>query len=538
MYQGLSRIAGERFASRRSVVHGRRGAVATSQPLAAQAGLRILMAGGNAFDAAIATAAALNVVEPMSTGIGGDAFALCCRPGDPTVYALNASGRAAMAAQLDDYRARFGKMPMLGIHSVSIPGAVDGWASLLARFGTMTLRDVLRPAIEYAEEGYPVSELIARNWASSAAKLRRHADSARHYLFDGEAPRVGQIVRLPALGRSLRQIAEGGRDAFYHGEIAEKIVATSQAEGGCITLDDLRRHVSTWDEPIHVNYRGYELYECPPNGQGLVALVALNVLSGHPIGAMAWSSTEHQHLLIEAIKIGFAEASEYVADPAFVDLPLAEILSAERAAHHRASIDPVRASTAARIMPPAADTVYLTTADGQGNACSFINSLFHGFGSGVTAGDTGICLQNRAGLFSLDPNHRNRLEGGKRPYQTIIPAMVTRDGKPWLSYGVMGGFMQPQGHVQVLSNLVDFDMNPQEALDAPRFRVMHGTKVGVERSMGMPTIETLRRFGHDVIDEPPLTMAYGGGQAILIDPDTGVLSAASEPRKDGLAVAY
>jgi gamma-glutamyltranspeptidase / glutathione hydrolase len=346
------------------------------------------------------------------------------------------------------------------------------------------------------------------------------------------------MFRQPNQAGTLHRIAEGGRDAFYRGEIAEKIVRCSEAEGGLLAMEDLARHRSTWDEAIHVSYRGYEVYECPPNGQGLAALVALNVLSGHDLGAMEWGSAEHWHLVAEAVKIGFAEASEYVADPAFVDLPLAELLSSAHAAKRRAQIDPARASTEPRLMPPASDTVYLTVVDRLGNACSFINSLYKGFGSGVVAGDTGICLQNRGGTFSLDPGHRNRLEAGKRPYQTIIPAMVTRDGKPWLTYGVMGGFMQPQGHVQVLSNLVDFGMNPQEALDAPRLRVRHGTRVAVEANVGEATIEGLRRRGHEVRVDPPLTMSFGGAQAIMIDPESGVLSAASEPRKDGAAVAY
>jgi gamma-glutamyltranspeptidase/glutathione hydrolase len=535
----LSRVAGERFPSRRSVVHGRNGAVATSQPLAALAGLRMLMAGGNAFDAAVATAASLNVVEPMSTGIGGDAFALCCAAGDPTVHALNASGRAPLAVRLDDFRARFGgRMPQQGIHSVTVPGTVDGWVTLLERFGTMTLGQVLEPAIGYAEEGFPVSELIARAWQGSVAKLARHPDAARTYLVDGRAPRAGELFRQPNLARTLRLLAEGGRDAFYRGEIARQIVACSEREGGLFTAEDFARHRSTWDEPLRVTYRGYELYECPPNGQGLAALVALNVLAGHEVGRLCWGSAEHWHLVAEALKIGFAEASEYVADPAFVRLPLEELLSEAHASKRRAGIDPERASAEPRLMPPSGDTVYLSAADGRGNACSFINSLYNGFGAGVVAGETGICLQNRGGLFSLDPSHRNRLEGGKRPYHTIIPAMVLRDGRPWLSYGVMGGFMQPQGHVQVLSNLVDFGMSPQEALDAPRLRVMHGTRLAVEQNVGAETVEGLRRRGHDVVEEPPLTSAFGGGQAILIDPDSGVLSAASEPRKDGAALAF
>jgi gamma-glutamyltranspeptidase/glutathione hydrolase len=496
------------------------------------------MAGGNAFDAAVATAAALAVVEPMSTGLGGDMFALCCVAGDPEVYALNGSGRAPLAARLDDYRARFGAMPQSGINSVSVPGTVDGWATLLERFGSMRLRQVLGPAIQYAQAGFPISERIARNWQELVPKLSKNRAAAETFLVDGRAPRVGEMFRQPNYASTLGAIAEGGRDVFYKGEIAQKIVACSEAEGGLFAMADLANHRSTWDDPIHVSYRGYEVYECPPNGQGLAALVALNVLSGYEIGAMEWGSAEHWHLVAEAVKIGFAEASEYVADPAFVDLPLAELLSTSHADKRRAAIDLSRASTETRIMPPPSDTVYLTVVDRLGNACSFINSLYAGFGSGVVAGDTGIALQNRAGTFSLDPGHRNRLEGGKRPYQTIIPAMVTKDGKPWLSYGVMGGFMQPQGHVQVLSNLVDFGMAPQEALDAPRLRVMHGTRVAVEQNIGEPTVDGLSQRGHDMLVQPALNMAFGGAQAILIDPASGVLAAASEPRKDGAAVAY
>ncbi|HEY3082094.1 MAG TPA: gamma-glutamyltransferase, partial [Chloroflexota bacterium] len=368
----LARVTGERFPSRRSVVHGRRGAVATSQPLAAMAGLRMLMAGGNAFDAAVATAAALNVVEPMSTGIGGDAFALCCAADDPKVYALNASGRAPLAVRLDDYRSRFGgRMPQQGIHSVTVPGTVDGWTTLLARFGTMTLRQVLEPAIEYAQDGFPVSEVIARAWQTSVERLSRHPDAARTFLVAGRSPRAGELFRQPNLARTLRRLAEGGRDAFYRGEIAEQIVACSDREGGLFTAEDFDRHRSTWDEAIRVTYRGYEVYECPPNGQGLAALVALNVLAGHEVGRMCWGSAEHWHLVAEALKIGFAEASEYVADPEFAvsstggwGLPLDELLSEAHAARRRAEIDPERASREPRIMPPSGDTVYLSAADG------------------------------------------------------------------------------------------------------------------------------------------------------------------------------
>ena len=536
----LGHLSGVRFPSRRSMVQGRRGAVATSQPLAAQAGLRILMAGGNAFDAAVATAAALNVVEPMSTGIGGDAFALCCPAGDSAVYGLNASGRAPLAAKAADYRKRFNTMPQVGIHSVTVPGAVDGFATLLDRFGTMTLKQVLQPAIEYAEDGFPVSEIIAKSWKGSDAHIRSHPDTAANYLSDGHTPRSGDIFRQPNLARSLEIIADGGRDAFYLGEIAEKIVAFSQREGGLFTMEDFARHTTTWDETIHVNYRGYDLYEIPPNGQGIVGLMALNILKGFDIGPLGFGSTEQLHLAIESLKLAFADGYRYIGDPRSVSVPIEGMISEAYADERRKLIDRTRANKATAGLPPHSDTIYLTTADGQGNVCSFINSLYGGFGSGLVAGDTGITLQNRGGCFVLEEGHPNCLDGGRRPYHTIIPAMALKDGKPFLSYGVMGGFMQPQGHLQVLSNIVDFGMNPQEALDAPRFRIQveQGWQVMVERTHDAAALAGLRKLGHDLIETEPFTLSYGGGQAIMIHPDNGALIAATDPRKDGSAVAF
>ncbi len=528
------------FCSRRSVVMAPRGAVATSQPLAAQAGLRILQDGGNAVDAAVATAATLNVVEPVMTGMGGDVFALIWNGSGP--HALNASGRAPAALTLDLLRSRgYTSMPYLGPLAITVPGAVAGWCEAVERYGRMSMADVLAPAIEYAEQGFPVSPIIARGWANSVAKLREYSGAdGGGYLIDGRAPRAGEVWRQPALARSLRGIAEGGRDAYYSGPIARAIAETVQAAGGVLTAEDLAANRPTWEAPISVDYRGVEMVETPPNGQGLAALIALGVARGWNLRELGFGTVETIHRLAEAMKIGWADALEYVADPSFAPAPLAEMLSADYAARRAAEVTHSQASSyPCGRFAAKSDTVYLTVVDADRNAVSFINSNYAGIGSGVVVRDWGIALQNRGANFSLDPSHANVVAPGKRPYHTIIPAMALRDGRPWLSFGVMGGFMQPQGHVQVLSNMVDFGMDPQAALDAPRWSVdpMSGD---VTLESGLADLaEGLARLGHRVtVAGPEDRGQFGGGQVIMIDPETNMLHAGSDPRKDGCAVGY
>ena len=524
-------------AARRSTVAGFNGAVATSQPLAAQAGLSILQAGGNAVDAALATAATLNVVEPMSTGLGGDVFALVYWAAHRRVYALNGSGRAPWAATPEAYAERgLDAMPQRGILAVTVPGAPAAWCDLSARFGRVSLERVLEPAIDYAEQGYPVSEYIASLWGRAVPLLERNAESARVFLPGGRAPRAGERIRLPDLAHTLRLLAQGGPEAYYRGAVAQAIVATSQAQGGLLSLQDLADHRSTWVDPISTLYRGYRVWECPPNGQGIATLLALNILSGYDLGAMPCDDAATLHLKMEAVKLAMADAGRYVADPALADVPVEALLSEEYARQRRAEISPGRAIAAPKPWPlPSSDTVYLTAVDGEGNACSFINSLYNGFGSGITVPGTGIVLQNRGALFTLDPAHPNCLAPHKRPYHTIIPAMVTKDDRLAISYGVMGGFMQPQGQVQVLSNIVDHGMSPQEALDAPRFSYENGATFHVEPYAGPKVIEALRGYGHVIPEDEGY---YGGGQVIMVDPESGALLAGAEPRNDGAAVAY
>jgi len=516
--------------------------VATSQPLAVEAGLDVLMRGGNAFDAAVTAAAVLNVVEPMSTGIGGDCFALLYLAGSGEIRALNGSGRAPQALGLNVFQQRgLGRVPPTGTLPVTVPGTVDGWASLLDAHGTLSLGAALKPAIRYAEEGFRVTKVIAQLWAQAAEKLRATPDAASHYLVNGcRAPRCGESFHLPALADTLRQIAEEGPDAFYRGSIAEAIVDFSTQQGGFLSLSDLARHTSSWVDPIYCDYRGYRVYECPPNGQGLAALLALNIFEGLETGGLPLHSAERLHLLIESMKLGFADAYAYVADPDWVDIPVDQLLSDEYAAARRAMIEPDQAMH----QPPPGhptghDTVYLTVVDGQGNACSFINSLYQAFGSGMVAGDTGICLQNRGACFVLDPDHRNCWAPGKRPYHTIIPSLITRDGQLVASYGVMGGFMQPQGHLQVVSNFVDHGLQAQELMDAPRFQVSRNLQeVSVEQPISLDVASELRGRGHAVGPPRPISSSFGGGQIILIDELTGAYVGGSDPRKDGCALGF
>ncbi len=528
------------FSSRRSAVISNRGIVATSQPLAAQAGVSMLLQGGNAIDAAIATAAALNVVEPMSTGLGGDALALVYLSGSNELKALNASGRAPYAASLEALRKLgYQKMPEMGIHTVTIPGALDGWCALLEKYGTMSLAQVLAPAIELAEHGFPVTEIIGHTWKMSSAKLQSNASTAHTYLIAGRAPEVGEVVVQSDLARTFKKIAEGGRDVFYRGEIAEAIVACSRQYGGLIAIQDLNDNTSTWVTPISTNYREYDIYECPPNSQGLVALLALNMLEGYDLQSLGHNSPEYLHLLIEAVKLAFADANRYVADPDFMDIPLKNLLSKSYAERRKHLIDTNKAKQAVEAGTPdtEGDTVYLAVTDKEGNSVSFINSLYLAFGSGIVVEGAGICLQNRGSMFSLEAGHPNCIEPHKRPYHTIIPAMVFKDGNLFLTFGVMGGLMQPQGHIQVLLNIIDFSMDIQTALDAPRFRYIQGNECTFEPGIPPSVLQELANKGHRIAElDDPYSQGFGGGQAIMVHPTTKALIAGSDPRKDGCAI--
>lgn len=526
------------FPSRRSAMLGLGPMVATSQPLAAQAGLAILQAGGNAFDAAVACSAMLNVVEPTGGGIGGDAFALLYRAHDRQLLALNGSGRAPATLTSEALRAAGHRaMPERGPHSVTVPGTVDAWASLLVAEGRFGLDRLLAPAIDAAEHGYPVSELVAGAWQASESLLAARPEARAHYLPGGRAPRAGEIVRLPGLARALRRIAAEGPAGFYRGPTARAIVACLRAEGGQLSEQDLAEHRSTWERPIGTDFHGIRVWECPPNGQGLAALLALAVLRGWNLGACAWGGAEHLHPMIEAMRLGLADAAAWVADPAFATLPLDQLLGEAYAAERRALLRPDRALPEARAgLSGGTDTVYMAVVDAEGNACSFINSNYMGFGSGLVAGDTAIALQNRAAGFSLAPDHPNALAPRKRPFHTIIPGLATRpDGRLFACFGVMGGPMQAQGHLQLLTNLRVFGMDPQRALDAPRFQVMRDGGVALEAWFGDATRTALERYGHPLVpreDTPPMA-AFGGGQCIGMTED-GVRVGGSDPRKDGM----
>ncbi len=533
---------------KRSGVFARHGMVATSQPLAAMVGLRILLAGGNAADAAVATAAALNVTEPISTGIGGDCFALFYDAKTRAITALNGSGRAPAALTLDllARQGLSGSMPPFHAHTVTVPGACAGWSDLLARHGTMRLNNVLAPAIQLAEEGYPVAPLTAYLWQQGAKGQLLNSPGARELTVDGRAPRAGEIIRLPTLARTLRAVAEGGKEAFYRGEIARKLAETVQAHGGLLTVEDLAAHESTWDEPISTTYRGIRVWECPPNGQGLAALIALNVLEGFKLHSMEPLGAERLHLLIEALRLAFVDTQWHVADPAFRYLPLAALTSKEYAEKRRKIIDPAKATPDISRGAPAggSDTVYLTVVDSAGNACSFINSLYMGFGTGIVPEGTGICLHNRGHLFSLDPKHPNALAPGKRPYHTIIPALATyaADDSLYASFGVMGGFMQPQGHVQVMVGMIDDGLDPQSALDRPRLCLTEASpasRVDLEEGIPPESMARLAEMGHTIAPvSGNARTVFGRGQIIRRNPHTGVLSGGSDPRADGQAVGW
>ena len=528
------------FDSRRSTILATNGMVATSQPLAAVTGLRILMEGGNAVDAAIAAAAALNVVEPMSTGVGGDMFALVWDNKKRTVSALNGSGRAPAAANIDELTSKGLKaMPDTGVYSVATPGTVDGWQTLLDDCGSMPMSKVLAPAINYAENGFPVSEIIAFQWQQQLSKLSAFP-SGNEMLPNGGTPQHGDFVKLPTLAATLRAISEGGRDAFYKGAIAEKTSAFVQEHGGWLSTEDMAAHTSDWDEPISTTYRGVTCWECPPNGQGIAALGALNIAEGFDIRGMGAQSADAYHHLIESMRLGFADAFQYVADPRKVDVPIKELTSKSFADSRRTLMNSSRAMASVPYgqVLPGSDTVYISVVDSEGNACSFINSVFSNFGSGMVVPGTGIVLHNRASLFSLDPNHANHLAPGKRPFNTIIPGMTTIGDELHSSYGMMGAFMQPQGHLQLISNMVDHDMDPQKAINALRFMVGNDNVI-LEEGLDPAVAQDLKSRGHNVgMINGYNRVSIGGAQMIQRDPDTGVLRGGSEPRKDGCAVGY
>ncbi|HUH96073.1 MAG TPA: gamma-glutamyltransferase family protein [Anaerolineales bacterium] len=534
------------FVAGRSAVYGRGGMVAASQPLAVAAGLEVLSGGGNAADAAVAVAAALNVTEPTSTGIGGDMFALFFEGGTRKISALNGSGRAPAALTLERLRKEgFAELPPYHPYTITVPGACAGWFDLIEKHGTKSMGEILAPAIRLGEEGFPVAPLTSYFWQRGAARQLRSAPNGIEMTLDGRGPGAGEIFKNPGLARTFRKIAEGGRQAFYQGEIAEAIAGVVQEAGGCLTVEDLREHSSSWEAPISTTYRGYRVYECPPNGQGLAALIALNLLEGFDLGSLDPISPDRLHLEVEALRLAFADARWYVSDPKFSDTPLDQLLSKGYATERRKLIDPRRArldqKRGAGLI--SSDTVYFSVVDRTGNACSFINSNYMGFGTGIVPKGWGFTLQNRGHNFDLDPGHPNGLRPRKRPYHTIIPAMATResDGSLFASFGVMGGFMQPQGHVQVFTAMADSGLNPQAALELPRFCIEDGTASGaLALEEGIPDVLALdlAERGHRVKKVAGWERAlFGRGQIILRDPARGVLTGGSDPRADGCAAS-
>lgn len=526
----------------RSVVMGRHGAAATSHSLATFAAIEILRRGGNAADAAIAACAVQGVVEPGSTGIGGDNFVLYAPAGTSTarggrVYGLNGSGRAPRALTAEHLiRQGLAEIPLTSVHAVTIPGAIDAWSKLNERFGSLPLAELLQPAIRHAEEGFAVTERVATDWRRNEDKLKADANSACMWLKDGHAPGVGEIFSQPQHARVLREIAAKGRDGFYAGWVAEDMVDYLRSLGGTHALDDFATQEAFWVEPISTRYRGIELLEIPPNGVGITTLLMLNILGGFDLSRYDPVGVERFHIEAEATRLAFEARDRYVADPDFAEVPVEKLLSPAFADALRDRID---LKKAAPVLGPVGattyrDTVYISVVDEKGNACSFINSLFWTFGTGLASPKTGVLLQNRGAGFRLDPAHPNCVGPWKRPLHTIIPAMAMKDGKPWLSFGVMGGGFQPVGQSHVLTNIVDFGMNVQEAIDCARGFHQMG-RFEAERGIRDDVLKGLATLGHEI---KMAEMPHGGGQAILIDPSNGVLQAGSDPRKDGCALAY
>jgi gamma-glutamyltranspeptidase / glutathione hydrolase len=533
-----------RHRAARSMALARNGMVCTSQPLASSAALATLRAGGNAIDAAVTAAAMLNVVEPYNTGVGGDCFLLIWSAREGRLHALDGCGRSPATATIEELARRgVAEMPAQGIFTVTVPGAVDAWATALARFGSRSLADALAPAVACAEEGFPVSELVSYEWRLAVAFDFLKNDEARRVLGCGGAgPQVGEIVRRPELATTLRGIAAGGRDAFYRGEVAERLVELSRSLGGLLELADLAEHESRWVEPISAEYRGCRLYEMPPSTQGLTALLALGMLAHFDLADLEPDSPEALHLRIEAVKLAFADRNAYIADPESAEVPIARLLDPEYTRRRAGQIDPGRALPLALpgLDRGGSDTVYLTTADSEGNVVSLINSLYGAFGSGLMVPGTGVVLQNRGRGFRLDPSHPSALAPRKRPFHTLCPAMLFRDDRPLVSFGVMGGDVQAQAHVQVVSNLLDFGANVQEALDWPRFHYLDGARVAVEEEVSESTREGLAALGHH-LEGPLVALArggFGGGQAIQIDRAERVYAGGSDRRKDGCAIGY
>ena len=526
------------------------GVIATSHPLATAAGLRVLQNGGNAIDAAVTAAAVLAVVEPTMNSAGGDLFSIVYDAKTRRIHGLNSSGRAPAAATVEEFQKRkLDRIPLRGELSVSVPGVVDGWNELLTKHGTISLAQALEPAVRYAREGFAVTEIVAWQWREVEEVLAREPKAASIFLPGGKAPVAGDVFKNPALASSLEQIAKGGRDVFYRGAIAKAIADDMQRRGGLIRADDLAAHHADWVDPLSTTYRGYQVMELPPNTQGIVPLEMLNILEGYDLRALGHNSAAYLHLLVEAKRIAFADRDAWIGDPESTPKAAIErMLSKDYAAQRRRGINAdaaardVKALTLdGRSSPDGGghpmgmgDTVYLTAADAQGNVISLIQSVFEVFGSGLVAGDTGIVLQNRGSLFSLTPGHPNQLAPGKRPFHTLIPAMVLKDHQPFFSFGVMGGDMQAQGHVQVLLNLIDFGMNIQEAGEAARFR-HSAAGLALESAISAETRFGLNARGHHLTETPGV---FGGFQGILIDPKTRMLMAGSDPRKDGMAAGW
>jgi gamma-glutamyltranspeptidase/glutathione hydrolase len=554
----IDRITGRDFATRSEVL-ARHGMVATSVPLATQVGIDILKKGGNAIDAAIAANAALGLMEPTGSGIGGDLYAIVYSAKENKLYGLNASGRSPLGLSYEGMQAELAKLkretiPPTGMLPISVPGCVSGWQELQKKFGKLSLADNLAPAVRYAEEGFPVSDLVAYYWGR-AVPLYKGLPGAflETYTLDGKgrAPAKGDIFKNPALARTLRLIGETKGDAFYKGEIADKMDAFMQANGGFLRKVDFEKHTATWVEPASTNYRGYDVYELPPNGQGIAALQMLNVLEGFDLRKMGFNSPEALHVMVEAKKLAWADRAKFYADPEFSKVPLAGLISKPYGVERRKLIDLNRAAKSVDAGNPAlrdGDTIYMCAADNEGNMISLIQSNFRGMGSGVVAPGLGFMFQDRGELFAMEPGHANVYAPGKRPFQTIIPAFAMKDGKPWLAFGVMGGGMQPQGHVQVLVNMIDFDMNVQEAGDASRWqhegdneptgeKMTDGGYVEVETAVPWESVRELRKKGHDVRIG---FGGFGGYQAIKMEMRDGqrVYVGASESRKDGQAAGY
>ncbi len=520
------------YASRRSPVLARN-AVATSQPLAAQAGLRMLLAGGNAVDAAVATAIALTVVEPTMNGIGSDAFAIVYD--GTTIHGLNASGRSPRGWNLERFEGRQ-TMPKKGWDSVTVPGAVSAWANLSERFGELPFSDLFEPAIEYAEAGYALSPVVAQQWEAQAPTFKDQPGFADTFLPQGRTPAVGERIRLPHHASTLRKIAASHGNAFYRGELAEQMVASSASHGGAMTAEDLASHRADWVTPVCTNYRSLTLHEIPPNGQGIAALMACGILEHFDIGAMAPESAEIVHLQVEAMKLALADAYRYVSDPDNMEVSVSQLLDKAYLRERAALIDLGQAKPLAHGYPAQSETVYLTAADASGMMVSLIQSNYMGFGSGVVVPETGISLQNRGSGFSLQAGHPNCVGGGKRPFHTIIPGFVTEAAEPFMSFGVMGADMQAQGHLQMMVRTADFSQNPQTAADAPRWKFAGDQSLLIEESYGEATLKRLAELGHKVVPRPYGSQDFGAAQ--LIRRMEFGYAAGSEPRRDGQAVGF